>query len=373
MDIGTVKYGFLNPMTGPYGGLAVGQRNGNKLAVQWVSESDDFDFEMEGFYEDTEADASTGQQMAQKLKQQEDVGYLQGAISSSTALGLNSFAEQNQVIYNPGGAAIPITGAECNKYVFRFETSTAQIAESAAPYTMENIGTDVWFHIADYAWGNSVRKEWGDRMDAAGDLTVVGDSKSALGAGNYSSYISQMANSDASVAMLGLNGGDLIKFLKQAEGQGLQDQIKLVSPTASFQIVRGAAGTAAEGVHSGVRYLPKLESGDNPEFAQRYQDQFDTTPDNFARVGFESVRMVAKGIQEAGTKDPTAVAETLSGMEMNTIFGQNRFRECDQQAVNPVWMGEIEAGSGEMPAVNVVEKIEGENAIPPCGSTECSL
>jgi len=374
-SIGTVKYGFLNPMTGPYGGLAKNQRRGNQLAVKHISESDNFDFDVKGFYEDTETDPATGQQKAQKLLSQDGVGYIMGAISSSVALGLNDFAKSNQIIYNPGGAAIDITGKNCNPYVFRFETNTAQIAQAGATWTMNNLGTKVWFHIADYAWGNSVKKQWEMRMNNAGDLTVVGESKSKLGAGNFGSYISQIADSGAEVAVLGLNGGDLIKFLKQAQSQGLQDSVKLVSPTASFQVVRAAAGDAAAGVWSAIRYLPKLTTGDNQQFVKEYQAEYGEVPDNFARVGFDSVRMVANGIQAAGSSDPTEVAKQLPGMEMTTIFGQDQFRSCDHQAVNPVWMGKINSPpSGEtMPPVKVIKQVSGTDAIPPCDAVDCSL
>lgn len=142
--IGTVEYGILNPMTGPYGGLAVGQRQGAELAVEYVNDSDEFDFEIEAAYDDTEADPSTGRRKAQKLVQQEDADYLFGAISSSVALGLNDFAGGEGVIYNPGAAAVPITGENCNEYVFRFETNTAQIAEATSAWTVENLGTKVW-------------------------------------------------------------------------------------------------------------------------------------------------------------------------------------------------------------------------------------
>ncbi|WP_276302272.1 ABC transporter substrate-binding protein [Halorussus lipolyticus] len=374
-SIDTVNYGVLSPMTGPYGGLAEGQRNGAKLAVQHVNESDQFSFEISAVYEDTEADTATGRQVAQKAVQQDGAEYLMGAISSSTALALNSFAENEEVIYNPGAAAMNITGADCNEYVFRAETHTAQIAEAVAPWTANNLGTSVWFHIADYAYGQSVRREWKSRMqETSDDFTEVGVSRSQLGATNYGSYISQISNSDAELAILGMTGGDLINFVNQAANQGLKDDVTLVSPTMTFQVVRGALGPAAYGTYGGVRYVPKLDTGDNQRFVSAYQDAYDTTPDSFARVAYDSIRMTAHGIEEAGTSDPEEVKDTLAGLEVPSTFGPNRFRECDHQAMNPVWVGEnVEPDSGGPANVSLQQKIEGENAIPPCDETECDL
>lgn len=374
-NIDTVTYGMLNPMTGPYGGLAEGQRRGARLAVQHINESDEFDFQIEAVYEDTEADASTGRQRAQKVVQQDGAQYIMGAISSSTALALNSFAESEEIIYNPGAAAMNITGAECNEYVFRAETHTAQIAEAVAPWTANNVGTKVWFHIADYAYGNSVLREWKSRMaETSDDFEEIGVSRSQLGSSNFGSYISQISNSDADVALLGMTGGDLINFVAQATDQGLKNDVKIVSPTMTFQVVRNALGPAAYGTYGGVRYNAQIETGDNQDFVSAYEEAHDSTPDSFARVAYDSVRMTAHGIQEAGTNDPEEVKDVLAGLEVPSLFGPNEFRECDHQATNPVWAGEnVEPDSGEPATVKLREKIEGKDAIPSCEETECDL
>lgn len=372
--IGTVKWGIINPMSGAYSGLAPSQRNGNKLAIEYVNQSDEFEFEIEPIFEDTETDPAAGRRKAKKVVEQDGAQCVFGAISSSVALGLNDFAQKNGVIYTPGAAAVPITGENCNEYVFRFETNTAQIAEAAAEWTVQNLGTKVWFHIADYAYGNSVLAEWRSRMEATGELEEIGVSRSKLGAGSYESYISQIAGSEAEVAVLGMTGGDLINFFKQAANQGLKEEVKLMAATGSFAVIRGAAGEAAAGTWNGVRYVPKIQTGDNPEFVADYQAAYEGQPDNFARVGYDSIRMVARGIQAAGTSDPSEVKDVLAGLDTDTIFGPNRFRECDHQAMNPVWVGKNAlTGTGSVPGVQLIEKVSGENAIPACSDVACNL
>ncbi|MFC7045325.1 ABC transporter substrate-binding protein [Halobacteriaceae archaeon GCM10025711] len=373
-DIGTVTYGVLSPMTGPYGGLAKGQRQGAKLAVKHVNESDAFDFTIDAVYDDTEASASTGTRKAQKVVEQDDVNYLMGAISSSTALALNEFAKDNSVIYNPGGAAVPITGSSCNEWVFRAETNTAQIAEAVSEYTVNNLGTKVWFHIADYAYGESVLERTRSRMEEANpDVEVVGTSRSQLGSKNFGSFISDISNSEAEVAVLGMTGGDLINFVNQADSAGLKEDVNLMSPTMTFQVVRGALGAAADGTYGGVRYVPHLDTGDNQAFVEAYTSEYGAEPDNFARVAYESIRMTATGIQEAGTADPAAVKDVLPGLEMDTIFGKNQFRSCDHQAMNPTWMGKCVLGDGDTTEVELLKEVPGDEALPPCEDVGCSL
>ncbi len=377
-DIGTVNYGILNPLTGPFAALAEEQRRGAQLGVKWVNEikSDRFDFTIDASYDDTEADTTTAQQAAQKLIQQDGAQFLMGAISSSVALALNEVAADQEVIYNPGGAAIPITGSQCNEYVFRAETNTAMIAEACAEWTLRNLSENVWFHIADYSYGQSVLGEWRSRMqesDAA--FEEVGVTRAEVGADNFDPFISEMRNSDAEVAVIGSTGGDLVRFIKQAASAGLKEDLDIMTTTGSFRVVRGGIGADGYGVYSGTRYTPSIQTGDHDEFLQAFRDEYDgSDPDNFARVAFDSIRKTAQGIQEIASSDPTVVKDELGGMEVSSVFGPNEFRTCDHQAINPVWVGQnVEPDSSDVPAVDLIEKQEGQDAIPSCESTECDL
>ncbi|WP_323677179.1 ABC transporter substrate-binding protein [Halorubellus sp. PRR65] len=374
---GTVTYGVVSPISGSYSSLGPFQRHGAELAIQHLNESDDFGYEIEGVYGDTETGASTATQAASQLVEQDGADFVMGAISSQVGLALNSFAQENEVIYNPGAAAIPITGESCNEYVFRSETNTAQIAEGAAVWALENLGSDVWFHIADYAYGQSVLREWRSRMKSAdAEFNEVGVSRAELGAQNYESYISQIQSSDADVLVVGSTGGDFVRFGNQAASAGLGDDVEIITTTASFQSLRAGLGTAGYGIYSGVRYNASLETGWNQQFVDAYTSEYpdDGAPGNFARVGYDSIRMTAMGIQEADSTDPTEVKDALAGLETNSVLGTNRYRECDQQAMNPVWVGQnVEPDSGEVADVELIEKFSGEDAIPSCESTNCSL
>lgn len=370
----TVTYAVVSPMSGPYSSLAPAQRKGAKLAVETVNNSDQFGFEIEAVTGDTETDPTQGTQAAKRLIEQDGAQYVMGAISSSVALALNDLAADEGVIYNPGGAAVPITGSKCNEWVFRAETNTAQVAEAVSAYTVNELGSKVWFHIADYAYGESVLNRTRKRMKEANpDFEIVGTSRSKLGASNYDTFISDIASSDADVAVLGMTGGDLITFVGQATNQGLKEQVALMSPTMTFQVVRGALGKAAVGTYGGVRYLPDLETGDNPQFAAAYREKHDGPPDNFARVGYQSLMMTAQGIEEAGSTDPADVKDTLAGLDVTSIFGSNRFRSCDHQALNPTWMAKLVAGQGKLADVKLLKKVEGPDAALPCDETGCSL
>jgi branched-chain amino acid transport system substrate-binding protein len=258
--------------------------------------------------------------------------------------------------------------------VFRFETNTAQIAEAISAYSVNNLGTNVWFHIANYAYGDSVYSRVKERMQAANDdFTEVGKTASQLGSGNYGSFVSQISNSDADVVVLGMTGGDLVSFTNQAADAGLTDDVAIVSGTQTFQSVRAGTGANSIGTFGGVRYLPDIDLGDNNQFVEAYQSANDALPGNFARVGYDSLRLMAKGMNKAGSTSPADVRDALEGSTFTTVLGDITLREDDHQATVPTWIGELVEGERDIPDVKLLNKVEGPDTLPPASELGCNM
>ncbi|WP_246998155.1 ABC transporter substrate-binding protein [Halosolutus gelatinilyticus] len=377
-EFDTVQFGVLEPFTGEFADLAKERNQGTKLAIQQVNESDEYDFEIEYSEYDTQLDPSTATQRARQAVQSDGAQFITGCISSSSALAINDFALENEVVYTPGAADVSITGENCNEYVFRFETNTAQIAEVMAQWTVDELGDRIFYHIADYAYGESVLNEVETRMESIGDsYERVDVTRSDPGSTDFEAFITQISNAsdETDALVVGMTGADLAIFLSQASERGLQDEVPIVTTTGSFRAIRAGAGEGVYNTYSGVRYVPSIETGSNQAFVEAYETEYGDPPDNFSRVGYESIRMVANGIREAGSRDPTAVKDALPGMQHETIFGTNEFRECDQQAMNPVWMGECvePEDGGDLADVNLLTELSGEEAAPDCEATGCDL
>lgn len=372
-----LKLGIIEPFTGDFAQLAEERNQGELLGIQHVNESDEYDFEIEYEEFDTQLNAEDGVQAATEAIESFGADFITGAISSSVALAINEVAQQNEVVYTPGAAAVSITGSNCNEWVFRFETSTAQVAEPVTDFISEELGSRIIYLSADYAYGQSVNNEVEKRMqEKADDYENVDELWPESGAGNHDSFITSAQDQadQADALVVGMTGGQLIRFLSQADARDLQDDLPIVTTTGSFRVVRGGAGAAAEGVYSGIRYSPKVEAGDNQDFVSAYADEYDAQPDNFSRVGYESIRMIANGAQAAGSTASADVKDALPGMSHDTIFGEVAFRECDHQSTNPVWFGQMVPGE-EMPGVEIMDEYSlgpGE-ADPACEETGCEL
>ncbi|MFB6090791.1 MAG: ABC transporter substrate-binding protein [Halobellus sp.] len=369
----SVTFGVLVPTSGPSAPLGQAQRQGAELGVQYVNESDAFDFTIEAVYEDTQTDSATGLQRARKVVEDDGAQYIVGALESSVALAVADYVSGRDVVYTSGAATIELTGENCNPNTFRTETNAAQQMAGLADFAAEELGSRLWLHTTDDAYGNSALNQIRRRIEAQDlDLEVVGETMPDKGTSNYGPQISQISNSDADVLAIPDTGADLINFIRQANSAGLKEEVDIIGTALFAQVSRQALGSAAVGTYSSTLYNHSLETGDNREFVAAYQDAYDGVPGSFARVGYDMVRMTARGIQAAGASDPAQVRETLEGLDVTTALGTTPFRECDHQAVNPVWTGEIVEGEG-IPAVDLLEKVPGSEAIRPCAETGCSL
>ncbi|SFR63992.1 ABC transporter substrate-binding protein [Halogeometricum limi] len=372
----TVKVGWLYPSTGPYGGLATYQEQGAKLAIKRINENGGIDgTQIEGFHEDTQADPQTGTQKARKLVQQDGVDALFGCISSSVGSAVAGYAAEENVPFYPDVAADGLTMENCQRTTFRYETRASQTAAAGAPWAVDNFGTKVWIHNADYLWGNSVASAWEKTAkDHNSSVEVVGSTTSELGATDFSSYISQIMSSDAEWVVTGLNGGDAVNFLKQSNSYGLKSEKTLVSPVNSFQFIRKAAGEAAQNTYSAIRYYEGFESDANSEFVQAFTDEYASAPDNFSHVSWVYMYLYKRAAEKAGSFATDDIVEAQTAVSLDGPMGTTSYRECDHQAARPYSMGEIVApGDYDWPDIEVMTTIEADEATVPCSSVSCQL
>jgi branched-chain amino acid transport system substrate-binding protein len=369
----TVAMGVLVPTSGPSAPLGQAQQRGAELGIQYVNDSDAFGFTIDATFEDTQTDPSTGLQRAQAVVEDDGADYVVGALESSVALAVADYVSSRDVVYTSGAATIELTSGNCNGNTFRTETNAAQQMAGLVDFVDSDLGSNLWIHTTDDTYGNSAVAQIERRIEAQGfDIDIVGRTMPDKGTSNYGPQITNISNSEADVVALPDTGADLINFMKQAESAGLTEEVDIIGTAIFAQVSRQALGSDAVGAYSSTLYNHKLETGDNREFVEAYRNEHGGVPGSFARVGYDMVRMTARGIEAAGTSDPVDVSEALEGLDVTTALGTTPFRECDHQAVNPVWTGQVVEGE-EIPGIELLTQVSGEAAVRPCGETGCSL
>ena len=378
-----IRIGFIHPLSGGYSTLGEPQQKGGKLAVEQLNANGGIGGkEVVGFHEDSAGDASTAQQKARLLINDRDVDVLTGEAQSSAALAIQEVANEEGIVFGNQAGADPITKSRCNQYTFRYELRTGQVARAAAPWAVQNLGTKVWFHVADYAYGNAFLDGWKQVLSDY-DYTEVNTTKSELGANDFSSYITQIQNSDADFLALGMAGGDLVKFNQQASSYNLRDAVDIVAGTNDFRSVRLGGGSGVVGTYSGVRYFEGMDNEMNRQFVTNYINKYDEVPANHAESQWTMVHEIfAPAIESAGSTNADALVPELEGMSFDSPMGGGTLRACDHQAERDVPVAQVsepkdlqvlQGHGSDLPSLDIQQTISGAEAIEACDSVGCSL
>lgn len=375
VDEDAVRVGFLHPFSGPLGDLGEAQDKGSEVAVEHVNNDlgGILDQEVVRFVEDTEGDPGQGRDMARRHVETNEVDVLIGAVSGAVNLSIADYAHDAGVPYFAYGGPEEITGSECRPTTFRYGYSDSQIARSGAEWALENLGENVWIHIADYAFGQSIQREWKKAFENSDmNYTVVDETQTPLGHDDFSAVLSEIQASDADWVLQGFSGDDAVNFLSQAEQFGLEQDI--MSTTNTYLPLRQGAGSSAVNTYTTVRYDPNYESDANETLVDRYTAVHDEPPTDHALVMWSSLRLYAQAAEEAGSLETEEIISALEGLESEEPMGPTTIRECDHQAVRDGFIGRItEPNEHDWPGQEIVAERPADEIIRDCDETGCDM
>ena len=371
-----VLVGGIVPLSGPLGQLGKSEKQGIQAAVKYVND------EMGGMagrdvevvFEDTATSTETGRERARKLVEDDGVDLLVGAVSGAVAGTIADYAAGPGVPFWTYGGSASITGKNCKPTTFRYTTHTVQDAMAGAPWALENLGTNVWIHYADYSYGQAINNDWQAAMESASaDANVINTTSTQLGTSDYSSYISQIQASDADWVLAAVTGSDLISFVQQSQQFGLKESKDLVSQNLTIPI-RGAVGEAGVGWYGNIRYDLDGESEQNKALKETFQSMHGSLPTDPAAVMWASLVLHAKGANAAGSVETADVVPELEGLQSDSPAGQTTVRACDHQCVRDVPMGQVTAPDQyDWPGFETLATRPGEEILPSCDELGCDM
>lgn len=376
---GTLHLGGLFSLSGPYSAIGVDSRDGVEVALEHL-DGEDVDLTVETSFKDTQLDPNTGLRQAKELVSNENVDALIGTASSSVANAVSNYAAQQEVPFMiTVSTAESLTAGNCKPYTFRSNTHTFQNQKPSAEWAMDNLGTRFATMGADYSWG---RESVGAFVEVAQQNggEVVEQVWPELGATDYSSYIQQVANTDADFLLVRASGTDGIRSATQIGSFGLKEQMDVI--TNQTTIVAQGAGEAAIGNYGGVPYHPVLTSehtgnDQNERFVADYREIGDgSDPSTYSCSSYMGMRFLAKAAVEAGSTGADDMVSALEGLSYTGPKGEMTLRACDHQATNTLWSSRLVSPEGTefdypIPEINAKHPA-GEN-LRPCDETGCDI
>jgi len=351
----SVFIGITVPRTGTYAAQGEDELKGYMLAVEHINSGNPLirkistkttkgvlGKEVKYGVADSAAKPNTAIQDQQRFISENKAILMTGSTSSAVAVALNHLAQREKVLYVAGiSGSNDTTGKDCVRYGFRQDFYGQTAAAAICPVLLKTFGKGrkAAFMTPDYTYGHTVTKSVNDFLTENGGWTMVTNQVSPLGAPDFSSYLTNIANSGAEV-LINVNWGhDAVLSTQQANQFGILAKMKLVIPYQTPFLAKEVGAQITQGVYAATDFWWTLE--DRYPLAKMFVDEFQKKygyrPEWGAENAYMQFALWADAVENAGSFYPPDVIKSYeAGRKVDSLVGEVYWRAADHQLVRPV-------------------------------------
>ena len=343
-----LKIGVLMPTTGVFAVLGERQLNGMRFAI------DEFGGEVAGrkiemIHEDTEGKPDVGVAKTRKLVLSDKVEAMAGIINSAVALAVAPYLSQQKIpLVLSNASTDPLTGEKCDRYLFRASYSSAQITEPIGLWMAKNGPKSVYILASDYIAPHEYVAAF-TKGYLAGGGKILGETYTPFNrTQDYGPYISQARATNPESVFAVYFAGEALLFVKQYDSFGMKAQIPLYGPIGlTPPVLRQAQGPAAVNVVSPSNYVAEIDTPQNRAFREAYRKKFNVEPEEFAVMGYDSMRFILEAVKARGgdTKDRPALVNAIEKVAYTGPRGPMSMAKNHQATQNIYIVKTVQKGS----------------------------
>ncbi len=390
----SIFIGLTVDLTGPYSAQGAEQQRGYELAAEQINSGAPQLQKISPLLKkgvlgkslklgvaDAETKPNTGVQAATRFIHENKAMMIAGSTSSAVAIALQKVCNREHTPYFTAiSGSNETTGVDCQRYGFRIGYYAYMACKAIAPVVAKELGKDrkAAYLTPDYTYGHTTTQSMTEFTEKEGWKTVT-NQVHPLGAKDYSSYLINIANTDADVLVCVAYGADAVNAIKQAKQFGLLDKMKVVVPYSSAFLEKELGADMMEGVLVAQGFWWTMQN-DNPiakDFVEAYDKKFGGKPRDSALYAYLALVLWADAVERAGSLYPVDVVKALeAGETRDTPVGKLTFRAGDHQSdCNfPILRGKKKADMKDPDDFyEVVEIVNGKEVLPPLGLLGCKL
>ena len=334
---GEILVGAVYPITGPSSLAGPSVEYGIDLAVSEINTSQHNDAKIRVITEDDQSTVEGAVEAFNKLIHQDKVPVILGPGSSSQVQEAFPIAHQNQVVaISPSSAASGLSAI--SDFVFRTNLTTGVLIPNGIRVTQEKLGYQKVATLFDGVdlFSQTSDKELRKVLTDSGVEILTAESF-RTGETDLSAQFTRIKASNPDVIFISSTVGDLSDILIQGRALGVPSDIPfIVNLTLSRDLV-AAAGDAAEGTITFTSWDSTADTPGNQAFVQNYTTKYGIEPNVWAAQFYAAVHILAKGIADAQSTDPKAIAAALAEIrDFDTILGMFSFNDVGDAVYDPI-------------------------------------
>ncbi|CAD7849884.1 MAG: hypothetical protein [Olavius algarvensis Delta 4 endosymbiont] len=376
-----VRLGFVYILSGAFAAYGENARQGALLAVDEINRAGGIDGRLVlTWFENSRSRPNVAIRTMQTLVREKQVDALIGIDSSKVAQRVAAVANDLKTPLIITNAATPkVTGAQCNRYVFRVSLNLTQVIKSAALLAADS-EAESWSTVGKKHTYSYESWDYFKTLiqDLAPGMNTLADPKNVFIPSrqkDFTPYLDKLERTESDGVLVTLWGGYLRRFIKQADARGLfaSDRRFLFTMGAALDNLMILGDKMPTGLWVTAPYwFLAQESDRNRQFVTNYQARYHTFPSHLAHGAYAAVYAFKAAADKAGTTEKEAVAAALANLTLELPGGRTTFRAADHQAVADLWWGQTYADPAHaMRILKPLKRFQGNAITRPVNATGC--
>ena len=345
---GTIKVGFLSPVTGNVAAAGKEMREGWEL--YWEQHGTTVAGKtVQTVFEDDAGNPDTALTKAKRLVDDEKVQVMVGPLLANTALAVSDYVTRQGIpSLQPVTAADDLTQRSQNPLMLRAGSYTgSQMNFPGGHWAYEQGHRTAVTLCPDYAFGWESCAGFVRAFVASGGK-IKKQLWFPLGTQDFSTYVNQLGSAGADIAFVAAAGGaDGPRFIKTFNDFGLKNKLPLlVNCCLVDQSTLRDVGPAAEGIHSVSYYAEGRESPAVKKFIDGYQKKHGKIPSLNVAGAYLTAEVFAKALEKTGgdVAGETLVAAARGVTFEDSLYGPLKYDDMNNP-VGPVYVRVVEKNS----------------------------
>jgi len=339
---GSVKLGFISPVTGFVAALGTDMRRGWEM--YWSQNGGKAgDTTVQTVFEDDTGDPDVALTKARRLVEQEQVQLVAGPILANTAYAVAGYVAGRGLPTVQMTGADDLTQRKFDPLVLRVGYTSSQSNFPAGQWAYEQGHRRAVTICPDYAFGwESCGGFVSAFVKAGGKITK--QVWHPLGTQDFSTYVSQARQANPDVVFVGSAGGpDAILLYKAWTGFGLKDKIPLIGNCCfADQVFLREVGDEALGLQSFTYWVEGRDSPVVQNFVKAYEQQHKEIPSLYAAGAYMMAQVVAEALKKTGGKiEGKAFIDAARQVSLSdSLYGALTFDDTNN-VVGPVYRTQV--------------------------------
>ncbi|MHB9097981.1 MAG: amino acid ABC transporter substrate-binding protein [Syntrophales bacterium] len=304
---------------------------------------------------DDKSDNTTSVQLYEKLVTEDKVNALLGGYGTPLITAHTVVAEKYRIPYINGGGATGAIYERKMKYIFCLISSIEKLSNTlmdwiAGQQDAGNLKKPVKIALMgeNTSHGKEFRQGVVARSKASPDrFQVVMDEPFELNLKDADPLLQKVKASNADIYLADARLADYTTIHRRYTELGLYHQVVSYGPRGSEKSARDALGKASDYIISCNWWHKDLPTKAAKNFAQKWEKAFNEPAEWFAAMAYETVRVMAKAIEDAGSLDKEKIRNAAAKMDMKdslVVGGRVTFKPNGQIDNDYVMMQNMPGG-----------------------------